>query len=226
MGQACSVLPQHLPKATLNPDLDEDRGFLLKTANGADYNAYLRQLFSGHSTEVQQMYKDTLANDLTFIMELNKLGCITLDSQPGVCTQESSQRAYCNAFMMFDEATDLVDLVNRTDIVATIVPPTQYQKVVQIPMTYMKFMPWMNKAGSMAVRSPRWPGMLVASTYTNFSAETETVPSLFRPMFENPVVVFVHAFDPMPGRPASTHMYPKVLLPIMRAIRRRYTTIT
>lgn len=125
-----------------------------------------------------------------------------------------SQRAYLEGFMLPDEAMELFDIVNRTDIVCII--PNQQCKCA-VPVTY-QYANWVPE------RSLIWPGYPYFTTSMGLATSTDSLPPHAQQFAKQ--LVFVQCFDPQHGRLASEYMYPTVILPIVRMIRSRHERTT
>lgn len=63
---------------------------------------------------------DAIRHDL---IALNRLGLVTVDSQPGLLTARSAQRAYVEALLHNDRANDLFHRLAYSDLVTAVVGP-------------------------------------------------------------------------------------------------------
>lgn len=172
-------------------------------------------------------YNDTLKYDVSWLTQLTKLGFIPLDSQPGEMTETASQRAYVSGALVCDEAFDLYDLINRTDIIAIINQSTCSH--TRLPVTYeytnMDF-----DMESFAGNAPKWekPKDIGDSDMIHYPpsstaltlgmSELDELPELF----ESDGLEYITIIDPTHGRLASEYLYPQILIPLMQAIRKMY----
>lgn len=181
---------------------------------------------------------DTEQHDIPYLIALNKLGFITTDSQPGVMDAEESQRAYVAGLMVPDEADDLFDLINRTDVIG-IQPRPDQSGHSRLPVTY-GYSNCDNEPQSLAGNASKWikGDSYWPLTYTamhigrcDLEDEVTMIPDELKKLPGTQSVkeklddwyqyelVYIILVDPQHGRLASEYLYPKVLIPLMRGIR-------
>ena len=246
MGQ-CNTTPDRLPRVS-SAQYDKLRARHLKNARSPASLKILQDVFG------VDVYATTAKHDSVFLVELNTLGFVTTNSQPGICAAgptpldwdkhlkamtdagelrqknpgsawaykelyaesggrlsakpmtETSERAYVMGAMMPDEAIEFFDLVNRTDIVC-MMGVGEYK----VPVTY--------EYGNTSLHPAFWPGC--PPIYTSLKGSAFPLPDSI-PKDIGDKLISVECFDPQHGRLAAEYMYPKIILPIMRAIRARH----
>lgn len=216
-----------IPTVT-SPEYDEKRELFLHDNASKEVQAYLQKTLNSSS---KMCHPETLQYDVKALAELNTLGFVTSGSQPGIVDRYEAQRAFVEGYMMPDEAAELYDLVNRTDIFCytTAVRTTTS---VRIPVTYA-YTNMDNDIQSFAGNSPKWPPKVKGDESYAFPASTALCLITNYDEDKNVMVAdklnkwisylsYVVVIDMKFNRLACNYMYPQILLPIMKAIRKRH----
>jgi hypothetical protein len=216
----------YFPIENRNADIEHTRKRFFEIVNSDKYEKYLSDLFCNKKETL--VCKETKEFDVDHLILLNYLGCITTNSQPGICHEgdeeydNRTQRAYVEIMMLKDEARELCDLINRTDIFAEWTCEKNKDNTVRVIVTY----DWSaneDDSGSFSGSQPKW-GNKIPNAYTAIPVgyfPSEEVPDIFENLnFKH--IAFVYVIDMQPGRLACKYLYPKILIPIMKMIRKRY----